>query len=110
MKKKDKVFIKELKVTDEKMSIFSYKGSLIFSLFLIFGTMVFPSLLGLTGISSNLSVVLGTTIFGGFGTSYVRNFIDTKKGFGVVFIVQLFIFGGFFFLISYAWMYLGLYI
>ncbi len=110
MRKKNNIFVKDLKVSDETIRIFSYKGSIILLTFLIVGSLIIPLMIQPIGVSSELSVVIGTTIFGGFGTSYVRHFIDSKKGLSVSFYVQLIIFSIIFFTISYAWMYLGFYI
>ncbi len=96
--------------TDYDIPKFSFKSSLIILLGAIGGTVIFPYILSLIGIDNRMGVVIGNTLLLGFVLSYVRFFIETKRGFCKKFWITYLGFGIAFGFISFLWMYLNTYI
>lgn len=96
--------------TDYDIPKFSLKSSLIILLGAIGATVIFPYVLSLIGLDNRIGVVIGNTFLLGFVLSYVRFFIETKRGFCKKFWITYLGFGITFGFISFFWMYLNTYI
>lgn len=97
-------------VSDDSIKVFSYKGAAIICVTCIMATAVVPWLFSLAGIHSKMVTVLSTSLLGSLGISYVRNFIDSKKGMSKGFLLQFILFFAAFFVISYYWIFYQYYI
>lgn len=96
--------------TDYDIPRFSLKSSLIILLGAILSTVVFPYILSLIGISHKMGIVIGNTLILSFILTYVRFFLETKRGICKKFWITYFGFGIAFGCISFFWIYLGKYI
>lgn len=110
MKKGSPVGELQAKKTDYDIPTFGFKSALVIILGAIVGTMIFPILLGVFGISLNLSIVLGNTLITSLSIAYSRFFIETKRGYCKAFWINYGLFALSFGIISYFWRYIGLFI
>lgn len=98
------------KKTDYDIPTFGFKSALVILAGAIVGTIIFPIILSLFGVSQNLGILIGNTIITSFTIAYSRFFIESNKGFCRNFWINYFLFALAFGFISYFWRYIGLYI
>lgn len=110
MKKVSPVGELRAKRTDYDIPTFGFKSALIILLGAIIGTIIFPWFLGIFGVSSNFSIMIGNTFITSFVLVYVRYFIESKKGFCKSFWISYLFFGISFGIISYLWRYLNFFV
>ncbi len=100
--------IKEEKA--EEIKPFSLQSAFWIIIISLIGSWLIPLLLSFVGVNPNLGIVIGNTLFTSFGFTWVRHFIDSKKGFSKSFWKQYIIFAVIFGGISYFWLYRKRYI
>ena len=110
MKKVSPVSELRAKRTDYDIPTFGFKSALIILFGAIIGTIIFPGLLGMLGVSSNFSIMIGNTFITSFVLTYVRYFIESKKGFCKGFWISYLFFGISFGIMSYLWRYLNFFV
>ncbi|MDO5089048.1 MAG: hypothetical protein Q4D53_04600 [Leptotrichiaceae bacterium] len=94
----------EKEKSDSEIRPFSLQSALGIIVSSFIGTTIIPFLLTFVGIKDmRMGIVLGNTFFTSFAFTWVRHFIDSKKGFSKSFWIQYAIFGVIFAIISYLW-------
>ncbi len=99
---------KEKRLKEEKdleMKPFSLQSAFWIIVSSVIGSWLIPLLLTFVGIKANVGILIGNTFFTSFGFTWVRHFIDSKKGFSKSFWKQYIIFGIIFGVISYFWLF-----
>ena len=96
--------------TDYDIPSFSLKGSLIVMVGAVIGNIVLPMILSLFGISQKLGIIIGNVTVTAYTISFVRYFIESKKGYCKEFLINYSLFAVGFGVISFFWVYLNTYI
>lgn len=96
--------------TDYDIPRFSFKGAFYVILAGVISTLLVPFALSFIGVPTNIAIVLSNTLILGYSISYIRFFVDTKRGFCNKF-WYTFAFNGLAFgVISYFWLFLDIYL
>lgn len=88
---------------------FGYKSAFIIALTAALSCFFLPNMLSILGLDTRITTLISNAIFISLAVCYCHFFIETKKGFSKSFIklyVGFFIATG---IISYFWLYVGLY-
>ena len=110
MKRTSPVSELQAKKTDYDIPSFGFKSALVILAGAVGGTIIFPLLLSLVGVSTNFSIMIGNTFITSFGIAYSRFFIESKKGVCRSFWLNYLFFGVSFGIMSYLWRYLNFFI
>jgi hypothetical protein len=96
----------KIKREEEKNEIkpFSFKSAFAVIISCLTGSVIVPYLLGFVGIKDvRIGILLGSMFVSSFGFVWVRNFMDSKKGFSKSFWIQYAVMGAVFGAIAYLW-------
>lgn len=102
--------IENQKKEEEEIKPFSIQSALAIFGSCLIGSWLFPVILSLLGVKSNLAVVIGNTFITSFGFVWTRNFIDSKRGYSKKFWQEYFVWAVIFGGISYFWLFRKSYI
>lgn len=106
LKEKEEKEKNDQKKKDSEIKPFSLQSAIGIILSSLAGSILFPFLLSLVGIKDvRLGILLGNVFISSFGFTWVRHFIDSKKGFCKSFWIQYATFAVIFGIISYLWFY-----
>ena len=88
---------------------FSYKSAVIIVLSAALSCFFLPNMIAGFGVDTRITTLIGNAVIISFAVCYCRYFIETDKGFHKNFITVYFCFFIAIGIISYFWLYIGLY-
>ncbi len=101
--------VKKEEVHTSPIPKFSYKSAFIIVMSAVLSCLFFPNMLAIFGVDTRITTMIGSAVIISFAVCYCHYFIETNKGFHKNF-VKMYL--GFFIaigIISYFWLYIGLY-